>query len=94
MFGPIIGIRSRMAVIGAWISENAQQAGAQVIVGKYSTAEIEDTLIQESPHGGAWVGEEGTLILKRCQVHNNKAYNLRREGTGRVEFIDMPPVED
>jgi serine/threonine protein kinase len=94
MFGPIIGIRSRMAVIGAWISENAQQAGAQVIVGKYSTAEMEDTLIQESPRGGVFVEDGGTLIFKRCQVHNNKVYNLRREGTGRVEFIDMPPVED
>jgi hypothetical protein len=40
---------------------------------------------------GSLVGDGGTLILKRCQVHNNKAYNLRREGTGRVEFIDMPP---
>jgi hypothetical protein len=94
MFGPIIGIRSRMAVIGAWISENAQQAGAQVIVGKYSTAEIEDARIQDSPHGGVFVEDGGTLILKRCQVHSNKAYNLRREGTGRVEFIDMPPVEE
>jgi len=91
MFGPIIGIRSRMAVIGAWISENAQQGGAQVIVAENGTAKMEDTRIQDSPHGGALV-EGGTLILKKCQIHNNKAYNLKRDGTGRVEFIDMPPL--
>jgi hypothetical protein len=92
--GPIIGIRSKMVVIGARIFENAQQAGAQVIVKDSGTAEMEDARIQDSPHGGVFVEDGGTLILKRCQVHNNKAYNLRREGTGRVEFIDMPPVED
>jgi len=92
MFGPIIGIRSRMAVIGAWISENAQQGGAQVIVAENGTAKMEDARIQDSLHGGALVEDGGTLILKSCQVHNNKAYNLRREGTGRVEFIDMPPL--
>jgi hypothetical protein len=85
---------SKMVVIGAQIFENAQEAGAQVIVKENGTAEIEGTLIQDSPHGGALVEDEGILILKRCQVHNNKAYNLKREGTGRVEFIDMPPVED
>jgi hypothetical protein len=53
---------------------------------------MEDACIQDSPHGGALVEDGGTLILKRCQVHNNKAYNLRREGTGRVEFIDMLPL--
>jgi len=89
-----IRVAAKIVVIGARIFENAQQAGAQVIVGKYSTAEMEDACIQDSPHGGVFVGDEGTLILKRCQVHNNKAYNLRREGAGRVEFIDMPPVED
>lgn len=94
MFGPIIGIRSRMAVIGAWISENAQEAGAQVIVKDSGTAEMGDACIQDSPHGGILVEDGGILILKRCQVHNNKAYNLKKEGTGRVEFIDMPPVED
>jgi hypothetical protein len=41
---------------------------------------------------GSLVEDGGILILKRCQVHNNKAYNLKREGTGRVEFIDMPPL--
>jgi len=85
---------SKIVVIGARIFENAQQEGAQVIVKDSGTAEMEDACIQDSPHGGAWVGEEGTLILKRCQVHNNKAYNLKREGTGSVEFIDMPPVEE
>jgi hypothetical protein len=38
-----------MAVIGARIFENAQQAGAQVIVGKYGTAEMEDTLHSGQP---------------------------------------------
>jgi len=85
---------SKILVSGARIFENAQQTGAQVIVKDSGTAEIEDTRIQDSPHGGVFVEDEGTLILKRCQVHNNKAYNLRREGTGRVEFIDMPPVEE
>jgi hypothetical protein len=84
---------SKIVVIGARIFGNAQEAEAQVIVAKNGKAEIEDTRIQDSLHGGALV-EGGTLILKECQVHNNKAYNLRREGTGRVEFIDMPPVED
>jgi hypothetical protein len=83
---------SKIVVIGARIFGNAQQGGAQVIVKENGTAEMEDTCIQDSPHGGALVEDGGTLILKRCQVHNNKAYNLRREGTGRVEFIDMPPV--
>jgi len=85
---------SKMVVIGAQIFENAQQEGAQVIVRKYSTAEMEDTLIQDSPHVGILVEDGGTLILKRCQVRNNEFYNLWREGTVRVEFIDMPPVED
>jgi len=86
------GSRSKIVVIGARISENAQKAGAQVIVKGGGTAEMEGTRIQNSPHGGALVEDGGTLILKRCQVHNNKAYNLRREGTGRVEFIDMLPL--
>jgi len=85
---------SKMVVIGARIFGNAQEAEAQVIVGNKSTAEMEDARIQDSPHGGILVRYEGTLILKRCQVHNNKAYNLKRGGTSRVEFIDMPPVED
>ena len=86
---------SKIVVIGARIFENAQQTGAQVRVGYRGTAEMEDTRIQDSPHGGILVGYEGTLILKRCQVHNNKAYNLlKRRYAGRVEFIDMPPVED
>jgi hypothetical protein len=85
---------SKIVVIGARIFENAQEWVAQVRVEDSGTAEMEDACIQDSPHGGAWVGEEGTLILKRCQIHNNKAYNLMREGTGRVEFIDMPPVEE
>jgi len=85
---------SKIVVIGARIFENAQEGGAQVIVRDSGAAEMEDTLIQDSLHGGVLVEDGGTLILKRCQVHNNKAYNLKREGTGRVEFIDMPPVED
>jgi hypothetical protein len=85
---------SKIVIIGARISENAQQDGAQVIVVEGSAAEMEDTCIQDSPHGGALVEDGGILILKRCQVHNNKAYNLKREGTGRVEFIDMSPLED
>jgi hypothetical protein len=86
---------SKIVVIGARIFGNAQQGGAQVIVKENGTAEMEDTCIQDSRHGGVLVEDGGTLILKRCQVHNNKAYNLKREGTGRVEFIDMPPpVED
>ena len=86
--------KSKIVVIGARIYENAQQTGAQVIVKDSGTAEMEDACIQDSLHGGALVEDGGTLILKSCQVHNNKAYNLMREGTGRVEFIDMPPVED
>jgi hypothetical protein len=85
---------SKIVVIGTRIFGNAQEAGAQVIVKDSGTAEMGDACIQDSPHGGALVEDGGTLILKRCQVHNNKAYNLKREGTGRVEFIDMPPVED
>jgi hypothetical protein len=85
---------SKIVVIGARIFGNAQEWGAQVIVKDSGTAEMEDTRIQESPHGGALVEDGGTLILKRCQVHNNKRYNLRRMYAGRVEFIDMPPVED
>jgi len=84
---------SKIVVIGARIFGNAQQEGAQVIVKDSGTAEMEDARIQDSLHGGALV-EGGTLILKRCQVHNNKTYNLRRDETSRVEFIDMPPVED
>jgi len=80
---------SKIVVIGARISGNAQEAGAQVIVKDRGTAEMEDTCIQDSPHGGALVRGGGTLILKGCQVHN-----LRRVGSGRVEFIDMPPVKD
>jgi len=86
------GEESKMVVIGARIFENAQQTGAQVIVKDSGTAEMEDACIQDSPHGGALVEDGGILILKRCQVHNNKRYNLKREGTGRVEFIDMPPL--
>jgi serine/threonine protein kinase len=86
------GEESKMVVIGARIFGNAQQTGAQVIVKVCGTAEMEDACIQDSPHGGALVEDGGILILKRCQVHNNKAYNLKRKGTGRVEFIDMPPL--
>ena len=85
---------SKIVIIGARISENAQQDGAQVIVIEDSTAEMEDTCIQDSPHGGVFVGNGSILTLERCQVHNNKAYNLKREGTGRVKFINMPPVKD
>jgi hypothetical protein len=65
-----------------------------VIVIEDSAAEMEDTCIQDSPHGGVFVGNGSILTLERCQVHNNKAYNLKREGTGRVKFINMPPVKD
>jgi hypothetical protein len=65
-----------MVVIGARIFENAQQRGAQVIVKDSGTAEMEDTRIQDSPHGGVSRRKGGILILKRCQVHN-KAYNLK-----------------
>jgi hypothetical protein len=36
---------------------------------------------------GLWVGDEGILILKKCQIHNNKAYNLKNllNWFGRVE---------
>ena len=85
---------SKIVVIGARICGNAQEAGAQVIVKYGGTAEMEDTCIQDSPHGGVLVEDGGTLTLKRCQVHNNKTYNLRRDETSRVEFMDMPPVED
>ena len=104
-----IGGISKIVVIGARIFGNAQQTDAKVIV-KYrgtnaqqtvaqvivngGTVEMEDACIQDSPHGGALVENVGTLILKRCQVHNNRAYNLRSDWYGRVEFIDMPPVED
>jgi len=91
----VIDRESKIVVIRARIFENAQQTGAQVIVKVCGTAEMEDTCIQDSPHGGVFVEGGGTLILKRCQVHNNKAYNLKNpSGYGRVEFIDMPPVED
>jgi hypothetical protein len=76
----------KIEVIGARIFGNAQEWGAQVIVGKYSTAEMEDARIQESPHGGALVEDGGTLILKKCQIHSNHAYNLQTEGSGRVKF--------
>jgi len=85
---------SKIVVVGARIFENAQEAGAQVIVIEDSAAEMEDTCIQDSPYRGILVEDGGTLILKRCQVHNNKTYNLRRDETSRVEFIDMPPVEE
>jgi len=88
-------VRGEMVVIGARIFGNAQEGGAQVIVNEDGTAKIEDTRIQDSPHGGVLVEDGGILILKRCQVHNNKAYNLKNQNRyGRVEFIDMPPVED
>ena len=90
----VIGSGSKIVIIGARISENAQQDGPQVIVIEDSAAEMEDTCIQDSLNGGVFVGNGSILTLKRCQIHNNKAYNLKREGTGRVEFIDMPPVED
>jgi hypothetical protein len=67
---------SKMVVIGARIFENAQLEGAQVIVKDSGTAKMEDACIQDSPNGGALI-DGGILILKRCQVHNNKAYNLK-----------------
>jgi serine/threonine protein kinase len=80
---------SKMIVIGARIFENAQQTGAQVIVKDSGTAEIEDARIQDSPHGGVFVGKEGMLILKRCHIHNNQAYNLKADSPRTIE-IDMP----
>jgi len=85
---------AKMVVIGARIFENAQLEGAQVIVAENGTAEMEDACIQDSPNGGALI-DRGILILKRCQVHNNKAYNLKNlNWFGLVRFIDMPPVEE
>jgi hypothetical protein len=79
----------KIEVIGARIFGNAQEWGAQVIVGKYSTAEMEDARIQDSPHGGVFVEDGGLLILKKCQIHSNHAYNLQKEGSGRVKLIGM-----
>jgi len=75
-----------MVVIGARIFGNAQQRGAQVIVERGGRAEMKDTCIQDSPRGGAWVGKEGTLILRRCQVHNNQAYNLKADKPYTIEL--------
>ncbi len=79
----------KIEVIGARIFENAQQTGAQVIVKDRGIAEMEDARIQDSPHGGVFVEDEGLLILKKCQIHSNHAYNLQKEGSGRVKFIGM-----
>ena len=65
-----------------------------MIIMDSGTAEMEDACIQDSPYGGILVGYECTLILKRCQVHNNKTYNLWTADSGRVEFIDMSPIGD
>jgi hypothetical protein len=67
--------------------------GAQVIVRDWHSGNGGRLHSGQPPWRGSR-RDGGTLILKRCQVHNNKAYNLRIEGNGRVEFIDMPPVED
>jgi len=81
---------SKIVVVGARIFKNAQQTGAQVIVKDRGTAEMEDARIQDSPHGGVFVGKEGMLTLKRCQIHNNQAYNLKADSPRTIEFIDMP----
>jgi serine/threonine protein kinase len=81
---------SKMVVIGARIFKNAQQTGAQVIVKENGTAEMEDARIQDSPHGGVFVGNGSILTLKRCQIHNNQAYNLKADSPRTIEFIDMP----
>jgi len=81
---------SKMVVVGARIFKNAQQTGAQVIVKDSGTAEMEDTRIQDSPHGGVFVGNGSILTLKRCQIHNNQAYNLKADSPRTIEFIDMP----
>jgi hypothetical protein len=81
---------SKVVVIGTRIFENAQQTGAQVIVKDSGTAEMEDARIQDSPHGGVFVGKEGMLILKRCHIHNNQAYNLKADSPRAIELIDMP----
>jgi len=81
---------SQIVIIGARIFENAQQTGAQVIVKDNGTAEMEDACIQDSPHGGVFVGNGSILTLKRCQIHNNQAYNLKADSPRTIEFIDMP----
>jgi serine/threonine protein kinase len=81
---------SQIVIIGTRIFENAQQTGAQVIVKDSGTAEMEDTHIQDSPHGGVFVGNGSILTLKRCQIHNNQAYNLKADSPRTIEFIDMP----
>jgi len=81
--------KSKMVVIGARIFENAQQEGAQVIVLSRGKAEIKYTLIQDSLNGGVFVQDRGILILKRCQIHSNHAYNLQKEDSGRVKLIGM-----
>ena len=79
----------KMVVIGARIFENAQQRGAQVIVEGTGRAEMKDTRIQDSPHGGVFVGNRSILTLKRCQIHNNRAYDLKADSPHTIE-IDMP----
>jgi hypothetical protein len=86
-----IRVGSKIVVIGARIFGNAQEGGAQVRVEDSGTAEMEDTCIQDSPHGGALVEDGGTLILKSCQVHNNNAQQtgaqviVKDSGTAKME---------
>jgi hypothetical protein len=83
--------KSKMVVIRARIFKNAQQTGAQVIVKDSGTVKMEETRIQDSPHGGVLVEDGGTLILKRCQVHNNNAQQtgaqviVKENGTAEME---------
>jgi len=80
---------SKIVVIGARILKNAQKAGAQVIVKENGTAEMEDARIQDSPHGGVFVGEGSILTLIRCQIYNNRAYDLKADSPHTIK-IDMP----
>jgi len=82
-----------MVVIGARIFGNAQQEEAQVIVKDNGTAEMEDARIQDSPHGGVFVGNGSILTLKRCQIHNNRAYDLKADSPRTIE-IEMPLGRD
>jgi len=87
------GEESKMVVIGARIFGNAQQEEAQVIVKDNGTAEMEDARIQDSPHGGVFVGNGSILTLKRCQIHNNRAYDLKADSPRTIE-IEMPLGRD
>jgi hypothetical protein len=79
---------SKMVIIGARILDNACEEGAQVIVKRNARAEIEDTFIKGSPHGGVFVENEGILTLKKCRIFNNKDYDLMAVKGSIVERIE------